>query len=856
MVEHYSRRVSKPFEVSRVVTILVACLLLNLTTSAQTKPVRRILILNEVGPSYPLIRLVDEGIRSALTGAPYEIEFYREYMDTVAFPGPADQRVIREFYLRKYANRKPDVIITVGSSPLHFMFDTHKTSFAGVPVVFCFPNAPSNDGLSLDTDFTGIDNDIASGSTLAVALRLLPDTLHVVVVSGIAPYDLRQLARVKEQLKPYEGRLDISYLTGLAEPVLIERLRHLPSHTVVLLSALGRDSAGNSYNADRSGPMVVRAANAPVFSFVDRFLNHGEVGGDLSSAMTDGKIVGEMTLRLLKGERPGNIPIVKSAVTYTFDWRALKRWGIKEERLPRGSIVLNRESSFWEVNKWYIVASLFVFLAQAVAIVGLIWHRARRKKAEAQLKTSEERFSKWFRRSPLMVTITRMSDGHYVDVNEAFEREIGWTSAEVIDRSPIDREIWDLPQRLLWLKQLRATGSVRDFEVKLRRKDGKRLTVLLSTEMVEMNGEHCALSVGADISERKMAEEALSSLSRRLIEAQEEERRRIARELHDDIGQQMAILCINLETLKADLPSTDGNARHRVDEVIQSASDLVTDLHLLSHRLHSSKLQYLGIEAASASFCRELSEQQQVRIDYQASGNLSVLSSEVSLCFFRILQEALQNAVKHSGGREFEVRLEGTAEDVTLTVRDFGKGFDLNVATRGEGLGLVSMRERLKSVNGHLSIESKPGHGTTVMARAPLRLAKTTRRVLLVDDFQPWREELRPIIERERLLNIVGEAANGREAIEKANELRPDLVLLDLALPDVSGVQVARSIVEECPSCKIIVVSSHNDAGLAKEITSEVVQGYLLKSECQAELAFAISSVLAGERYLSKNLRA
>jgi len=603
--------------------------------------------------------------------------------------------------------------------------------------------------------------------------------------------------------------------------------------------------------------MVVRAANAPVFSFVDRFLNHGEVGGDLSSALGDGKIVGEMTLRLLKGEKAGNIPIVKSAVTYTFDWRALKRWGIKEERLPRGSIVLNRESSFWEVNKWYIVASLFVFLAQAVAIVGLIWHRARRKKAEAQLKKSEERFSKWFRRSPLMVTITRMSDGHYVDVNEAFERETGWTRAEVIDRSPIDREIWDLPQRLLWLKQLRATGSVRDFEVKLRRKDGKRLTVLLSTEMVEMNGEQCALSVGADISERKMAEEALSSLSRRLIEAQEEERSRIARELHDDIGQQMAILCINLETLKADLPSSsEVNARHRVDEVIQSASDLVTDLHLLSHRLHSSKLQYLGIEAASASFCRELSEQQQVRIDYQASGNLSVLSSEVSLCFFRILQEALQNAVKHSGGREFEVRLEGTAEDVTLTVRDFGKGFDLNVATRGEGLGLVSMRERLKSVNGHLSIESKPGHGTTVMARAPLQLAKTTRRVLLVDDFQPWREELRPIIERERLLNIVGEAANGREAIEKANELRPDLVLLDLALPDVSGVQVARSIVEECPSCKIIVVSSHNDAGLAKEITSEVVQGYLLKSECQAELAFAISSVLAGERYLSKNLRA
>jgi PAS domain S-box-containing protein len=590
---------------------------------------------------------------------------------------------------------------------------------------------------------------------------------------------------------------------------------------------------------------------------VDRYINHGEVSGDISSAMAGGKIVSGMMPRLLNGESPEDTPLVKSAVKYVFDWRVLKRWRPKEEDGPSGSIVVNRELDFWESHKLYVVSLLLVLLAQTVAIVLLLWHRARRRKAEAQLRRSEERFAKLFRRSPLMITVSRMKDGQYVDVNEAFEEQTGWTRDELIGRTLTYRDLWvDPSRRFLWQKQLLATGNIRGFETKLRRKDGQIRTVLVSAEVIEINGEQCILSVKTDISERKMAEEAISSVSRKLIEAQEEERTRIARELHDDIGQQMSILCINLETVRANLPSSDVAARNRVDEVIGSASDLVTDVHELSHRLHSSKLQYLGLEAACASFCKELSEQQKVKIDFHAYGIPNTLSSEVSLCLFRILQEALHNAVKHSGVREFEVRLVGTSDEINLIVRDFGRGFDFGVASCGEGLGVVSMRERLKSVNGHLSIDSKSGHGTTVMARVPLQVPKTALSILLVDDFQPWREELRPILERESPLQIVGEATSGREAIEKAKELRPDIVLLDLGLPDLNGVQVARRINEDCPGSKIIVVSSHDDADLANQIADGVVQGYLLKSECRTELAFAISSVVAGERHISKRLRA
>lgn len=390
--------------------------------------------------------------------------------------------------------------------------------------------------------------------------------------------------------------------------------------------------------------------------------------------------------------------------------------------MDHGSIVLNRRSGFWGTYKWYVAGGLLVFLAQSVAILGLLWHRARRKNVEAQLRSSEERFSKSFRQSPLVKTMTRVSDGHYIDVNDTFELQTGWSRDEVIGRTSTDIGFWvDPGQKSVFLKQLLTSGNVRDFEAKLHRKNGQIWTVLLSAAVIDISGEQCILSVIADISERKAAEDLLSIMSRRLIEAQEEERTRIARELHDDIGQRMVILGVNLETLKRDIPASGVKAKNRVEEVCQAVSDLVSDVQAISHRLHSSKLEYFGLEVASASFCRELSEQKKVKIHFTADRVPETVPIEVSLCLYRVLQEALNNAVKHSGVHEFEVSLVGTTNEIRLTVRDFGRGFDFNVASRGQGLGLTSMKERLNLVDGVLSIDSKPQRGTTVLARVPLK---------------------------------------------------------------------------------------------------------------------------------------
>jgi signal transduction histidine kinase len=221
----------------------------------------------------------------------------------------------------------------------------------------------------------------------------------------------------------------------------------------------------------------------------------------------------------------------------------------------------------------------------------------------------------------------------------------------------------------------------------------------------------------ADITERKQAEEAVASVSRKLIEAQESERGRIARDLHDDIGQRLSLSAILLEELQQRLPA---DAQEKLSGVQKQISEITTDVHTLSHELHSSTLEHLGLAAAMRACCKELSGQTKADIQFRAEGVPKALPREIALCLFRVLQESLHNAIKHSGVREVGVELRGSSEELDLIVRDGGVGFDPKAASHGKGLGLVSMQERLKLVRGQLSIDSRCNLGTTVHARVPV----------------------------------------------------------------------------------------------------------------------------------------
>ena len=696
-------------------------------SNAQVKPVRSVLIVHEVGAYLPLSDYVDRGIRASFDSSPYRIVFHREFLQAGMF-ADSDQQ-FRDFIVNRYRNYQPDVIIVVGQAPLQFLTETHEKAFRGVPIVFCLPDRLLA-SLPEELHFTGVVGDIAAAKTLDAALQLRPGIKRVVVIGGMGDVDLERNAAIQNQLKSYESHLEFSYFTGIPVPDLVQRLQNLPNDAIVLLGNLGLDSAGNLYSTAESGAIVAGNANVPVFSLTDRSLNHGEVGGKVSDSIEQGKVAGGMALRILNGEKPQNIPIMKDVTTYMFDWRALKRWGFKESNLPPGSIVLNREPTLWERGRKYFVVGIAVIFLQAISILALFWQRARKRKAESELATSEEKFSKTFRQSPLVLAISRTSDSRFIEVNESFEQQLGWKRDEVIGRTPPDLHLWaNAEQRAEFMSQIQTNGSARDLEAFIRRKDGEIRTLLVSGEVLEVGGQNYTLSVAADITERKRAEEMLSTMSRRLIEAQEEERAWIARELHDDFNQRVAMVSVNLECLERDLSGSEVQAKSYTEEIKEQIKELGTDIQALSHRLHSSKLDYLGLVSACKGFCTELSARPNVEIEFHSENIPPNLPKEMSLCLFRVLQEALQNAVKHSGVRSFRVSLDATSDEVKLSVSDSGSGFDFNQAISGQGLGLTSMKERLKLVDGQLSIDSKPGQGTTIHARVPLSPVTVARNI-------------------------------------------------------------------------------------------------------------------------------
>jgi signal transduction histidine kinase len=264
----------------------------------------------------------------------------------------------------------------------------------------------------------------------------------------------------------------------------------------------------------------------------------------------------------------------------------------------------------------------------------------------------------------------------------------------------------------------RATeeGRSHDFEYRMISADGQTVWLRNIVNVVVENGRPKeVVGISVDITERKRAQEALSGIARKLVEAQEQERARIGRELHDDINQRLAMLAVGLEQLQHN-PS---EVHTRLQELRQQTTELSDDVQALSHELHSSKLEYLGVVAGIRSWCKEFTERQKMEIEFTSDVS-STLPSDIGLCLFRVLQEATHNAVKYSGVKRVQVQLLEDSGEIHLMIVDSGKGFDVEAASRGKGLGLTSMRERVRLVNGTITIESMPMGGTTIHVRVPL----------------------------------------------------------------------------------------------------------------------------------------
>jgi PAS domain S-box-containing protein len=614
------------------------------------------------------------------------------------------------------------------------------------------------------------------------------------------------------------------------------------------------DAAGARFiDANQSLPMLVRAANAPVFVLEDVDFGSGAVGGNVLSWAATGQIAASMALKILNGERPEGISIVKSTNVYMFDWRALRRWGFKESNLPPGSVLLYRQPSVWELYSGYIIGSISLILVEALLIFGLLWQRARRRKVEGELVITYERLrlavtagksvgwdwdigsgrDRWFGdiqtmfgirsdthsehieefrrrihpedrklvwktvanairdhkpyisefrvvRSDGIVRWIRANGSFYYTVNGRAKEMLG-IAVDITERKLTEEKLRESEERfrlvantapvLIWMSGpdklcnyfnqpwLEFTGRSVEAELgngwtegvhpedlkicldtytstfdrrepfkmqyRLRRNDGEyRWISDFGVPRFDPDGSFAGY-IGSclDVTDRKLVEEAWASLSGRLIDAQEEERKRIAREIHDDYSQQLAVVAMDLEGLAEEVGDSPVGAAQRFHNIWNQIGELGADLHSLSHRLHSSTLESLGLVAGVKAFCEEFANQKEIQVDFIRGNVPHGIPAEVALCLFRITQEGLRNIKRHSGAERAEVHLEVSGEDLHLSVIDRGKGFDVNKLSTRNGIGLRSMEERLRSLGGHLEVSSRPTEGTRIDAWLPLRVA-------------------------------------------------------------------------------------------------------------------------------------
>ncbi len=364
---------------------------------------------------------------------------------------------------------------------------------------------------------------------------------------------------------------------------------------------------------------------------------------------------------------------------------------------------------------------------------------------------------------------------------------------------------------------------------------------------------------------RRSAGIAIGKLSGRLIHAQEEERRRIARELHDDFSQRLAVQSIELDQLREKLPESEVEGRSRAGKLLKGLRVMSSDVRALSHRLHSSRLQLVGLGPALSGLCEEVTRKHKVDVSFREHDISMTLSKDVALCLFRIAQEALNNVVRHSQAKSALVELTANSMAISLLISDQGKGFERGLNRTGRGNrahrhareAADCGRQALGKFGGHprdgracpntlvwryrrSAGRNRTGGGKPVMSRP---------RVLIADDHQMLADALTTMLEPR--CDVVGRVKDGRELVDAAGGLQPDVIVLDIAMPRLNGLDAARQLKAKMPGVKLIFMTMHEDPYLVGEAFRAGASAFLLKEAAASELTDALDAVLRGRTYVT-----
>ena len=462
---------------------------------------KRVLILNSYHPGFVWTDALVQGIQSVL-GPDTDTELLMEYMDTKRFFGDAYSAQLRDLYGLKYRHLPIDAVLVCDDEALDFLLRYRSTLFPGVPAVFCSVSDFDESRVAEYGHITGATEEYDIGRTLKLALRLQPGIKEVVIINDETRAGEAIGARLAKDAAEFAPRFRFRFLSNLPMPELGRSLRSLHPDTIVLALSLQR--AGNSRTL--SGLEQIRrigqACFVPVYTCWDAYIGHGPVGGVVVSAFHQGRKAAWMVRRILSGEDAGQIPIDRRGTNiHMFDYQQLKRFGISESRLPKGSVVAGKPFSFYREYKRLVWAVASVFSALVITLAVLSFNIARRRRAEAGLRSL-------FSGVPDALLV-HDDEGRILHCNEVICQRLGYSREEMLALSARDIEAPDFSKSFDTRVDMEITDGRYSCEGVHVAADGREIPVDINTAIITYEGKTAVLAIIRDITERKEAQAEL-----------------------------------------------------------------------------------------------------------------------------------------------------------------------------------------------------------------------------------------------------------------------------------------------------------------------------------------------------------
>ena len=691
------------------------------------------------------------GIKQGLDASGLDIELAYEYMDSQRFGDDKTLALTAALYAHKYQNNPPDIIATTDETALKFILARHHEIFPGIPVVFCGIKFFDDNWLYGEKDITGIVEKVDMDKNIRLARQLNPATRNLLVVADNSDTSIATIKAVLSWLKHHPGTVNVEFTPLLTMAALGGRLERLPSDTAVLLVNFTEDLDGRRFSSDQSASIISRHSPVPVYTLWDNYLSRGVLGGHLISARAEGRKTADLIVQRLENKSAVPMPVLRHfASKYVFDFKQLKRHRIDLSRLPQESRIINRPFSFYDHYKRLIYITLLGTVCLVFIIVFLSLNIAQRRRTERALTRSSRRLDFLYKademilnsasidtmaQKTLALSIDTFSYLMYAIVIRegnhhrifAGSRALRSCLAKMIDADdrlfeagsawPDDPFVFGLPpDATILFTPIRARGQ--NYGALIYGTDRHRENLHL--EQVNEDLARSLATACANFclkSRSKQYEQELKQVSAHLINAQETERKHLSHELHDELGQAMTAIGLNLRLVKRNVEKND--ARHIItllEETEVCVKNMADQVHDMSLDLRPPMLDDLGLVATARWYLARCEQRTGLTAVFHARGNIEAeIPGTMAVALYRVLQETLNNIVKYAAATRVEVILRIGPKGAELAINDDGKGFSTD-QIRQEAIGIFGMRERLQALGGTLAVQSAPGAGTAVVA--------------------------------------------------------------------------------------------------------------------------------------------